>query len=435
MSLSFLSITTIVIFLLLEGLFSGGELALVASDRNKIRHKAKRGSRSAKVALKLLNRPDWFFSTTLTGTNLCVIINTSLATALFIGMFGLEKGELISIAVMIPLILIMGEIVPKSIFQRNAERVALRISWFIWISSFVLLPLVFLLSRITSGAVHLFTEQRGTLYPRYITKSGLEYLLQNDGDRSDIMASEKDMIRRIFDFTDATVDRVMVPLSNVTALSEKTSLREATTLAAERGFSRLPVYRDQSFNIIGILHSFELLKVLHEKDGKAATFEKGNLVEQCMKTDILYVPETKLAGELFLEMQSRRQHMAVVVDEYGGAVGIITIEDILEEIVGEIEDEYHHEEQGFYRKMGPGKYRFKASTKIEHVCELVPLDIPAGDYETLGGFLLHRMGHIPKRHETLKEGQCLFVIEDADVKSIREVLVIIPPGMEIGKGI
>ena len=433
MSLSFLSIATIVFFLVLEGLFSGGELALVASDRNKIRHKAKTGSRSAKVALKLLNRPDWFFATTLTGTNLCVITNTALATALFIGMFGLERGELISIAVMIPLILIVGEIIPKSVFQHNAEFVTLRICWFIWISSCILYPLVFLLSKITSGAVHIFTEQRGTVYPQYITKSGLEYLLQNGGDRTDIMESEKDMIRRIFDFTDATVDEVMVPLSNITALSEKTSLKEATTLVAERGFSRLPVYRDQIFNIIGILHSFELLKVIHEKDAKTPTFEKGNLVEHCMKTDILYVPETKLAGELFLEMQDRRQHMAVVVDEYGGAVGIVTIEDILEEIVGEIDDEYHTEGRGFYRKTGPGKYLFKAYTKIDRFRELIPLNIPAGDYETLGGFLLHRMGRIPKRNEMLKEGQFLFVIQDADVKSIKEILVVTPPGMEIRK--
>jgi len=433
MSLSFLSIATIVLFLLLEGLFSGGELALVASDRNKLRHKAKAGSRSARIALKLLDRPDWFFSTTLTGTNFCEITNTALATALFIGIFGLERGELISIAIMIPLILIVGEIIPKSIFQHNADFIVLRIAWFIWIASFVLYPIVFMLSKINSGAVYLFTEQRGSLYPRYITKSGLEYLLQNGSDRSDIMESEKNMIRRIFDFTDATVDEVMVPLSNVTALSEKTSLKEATTLAAERGFSRLPVYRDQIFNIIGILHSFELLKVLHEKDAKTPSFEKGNLVEHCMKPDILYVPETKLAGELFLEMQDRRQHMAVVVDEYGGAVGIITIEDILEEIVGEIDDEYHNEGKGFYRKMGPGKYLFKAYTKIDRFRELIPFDIPAGDYETLGGFLLHRMGRIPKRNETLKEGQVLFVIEDADMKSIREIRVVLPPGTEIGK--
>jgi len=123
--------------------------------------------------------------------------------------------------------------------------------------------------------------------------------------------------------------------------------------------------------------------------------------------------------------------MAIVVDEYGGAIGIVTIEDILEEIVGEIDDEYQDKGKFLYRKVGPGKYLFDAKTNMDRVRELIPLDIPQGDYETLGGFLLNRMGAIPKRSETVKEGEILFVIEDSDMKSIREVLVVLPPGINL----
>ncbi|MBN2283323.1 MAG: HlyC/CorC family transporter [Deltaproteobacteria bacterium] len=430
-----LSFLTILFFLLLEGLFSGGEIALVAADINKIRHKANAGSRSAALALRLLMKPEWFLATTLTGTNLSAITNTALATALFISMFGVERGELISITVMIPLILIMGEVIPKSLFQRHAEFVALRISWFLWITSWLFYPVVFILSKLSRGAVTLFSEGGSSIYPSYITKGGLEHLLKDGGDQGDIMQSEKEMIQRIFDFSDATVEEIMVPLSNVTALPANTPLREATRVAAEKGFSRIPVYQDKIFNIIGILHSFDLLKVFYEKDSRAFSHDpdKGSLVEACTKQDVLFVPESKLAGDLFLELQNRGEHMAVVVDEYGGAVGIITVEDILEEIVGEIEDGYGDEEPPQYRKAGPGKYIFNAQTKIETLRELIPHMIPAGEYETLGGFLLHRMGRIPVRSEIYRDGQMLFVVEDADARTIKEVLIVLPPGMELAE--
>jgi putative hemolysin len=424
MTIDFLSLLPLIILLIFEGLFSGGELALVASDTNKIKQMAKSGSRSAAIALKLLERPEWFLSTTLTGTNLCEISNTAIATALFISAFGMETGEIVSIVVMIPLILIMGEIVPKSIFHHHADFIAPRIAWFIWIASWLFYPVVFVLSKISRSAVYTFTKRKEAAYFPYITKEGLEFLIRDEGDSGDIMESEKDMIRRIFDFSDATAGQIMVPLSNVTALPADITLKEATRITAEKGYSRIPVYRDQAFNIIGMLHYFELLEVYHKMDSDPLT--KEDPIENCLRKDILYVPETKLASDLFLEMQKRGEHMAIIVDEYGGAIGILTIEDILEEIVGEIDDEYQDEGKILYRKVGPGKYIFNAQTKMDRILEFIPLEIPQGDYETLGGYLLNKMGRVPKRSETYREGGILFVIEDSDMKSIKEVLVILP---------
>ena len=431
MTFDFLSLLPIILFLLFEGLFSGGEIALVASDTHKIRQKARSGSRSATIALKLLDKPDWFLSTTLTGTNLCEVSNTAFITALFISHYGIEKGELLSILIMIPLILIMGEIVPKSIFQHHADIIAPKIAWFIWIASWVFYPIVFVLSKISREAVHSLTRRTGIAYSPHITKEGLEFLLKDEGDRGDIMKSEKDMIKRIFDFSDATAGQIMIPLSNVTALPSDITLKEAAGITAEKGYSRIPVYSDQIFNITGILHAFELLEVFYETDSASAAFTGDEPAESCIRKDILYVPESKLAGELFLEMQRRGEHMAIVVDEYGGAIGIVTIEDILEEIVGEIDDEYQDKGKILYRKVGPGKYLFNAQTNMDSIRELIPLDIPQGDYETLGGFLLNRMGEIPKRSETVREGEILFVIEDSDMKSIREVLIVLPPGINL----
>jgi len=420
----------VVILLFLEGIFSGGEIALVSCDINMVRQKAKTGSRSAAMALKLMEKPEWFLSATLTGTNLCAVCNTAITTAMFISLFGPEMGALLSIAVMIPLILIVGEVIPKSIFQQHADLLAPRVSWFIWISSWIFYPVVFVLSRISRRVVYAFSREKDLVYSSYITKNGLESLLQDEKNSGDIMKSEKEMIQRVFDFSDSTAEQIMVPLSNVTLLSVNTTLREAARVIAEKGYSHIPVYSEKVFDIIGILHSFDILEAIYRKDLNLLSPDEI-LVENCTRKNVLYVPETKPAKELFLELQKKREHMAVIVDEYGGAVGIVTIEDILEEIVGEIEDEYHSDGAVLYRKAGTGKYLFNAQTKIDTVRNLIPVDIPQGDYETLGGFILHKMGRVPVRSDSLKYGPILFVIEDADMKLIREVLVVLPPGMNL----
>ncbi|MBN2688876.1 MAG: HlyC/CorC family transporter [Deltaproteobacteria bacterium] len=422
----------IILFLFLQGLFSGGELAFVASDINKIRSRAKSGSRAAQIALSLLERPEWFLSTTLTGTNICVVTNTALATSMFIAMFGTAIGELVSIIVMIPLLLIMGELVPKSIFRQNPEAVAIRISWFLWSASFILYPIVFIVSRISKGALNVFSQEQKPYYAPYITKTGLEFLLQKRGEKSDIMTSEREMIHRIFDFTELTAEDVMVPLSNVTVLSSETAVRDAVRTVTDRGHSRIPVYRDQVYNIIGILQSFDLLDICHGRARRFASLTENSSVADCLRENIIYVPETKPTDELLLELQKRGDHMAVIVDEYGGAVGIVTIEDIMEEIVGEIDDEYVDSESSF-RKLAPGRYLFNAQAKIEHVQAVLRDRLPDGDYETLGGFLLFHMGKIPGRNEIYKYNNNLFIIEDADMKSIKEVLVVVPPGGDKAK--
>ncbi len=419
----------ILILVFLEGLFSGGELSLVACDINIMRRKAKKGSRSAAIALKLMEKPEWFLATTLTGTNLCTVTNTALTTALFISLFGTETGEILSIIVMIPLILIVGEVIPKSIFQQNADRMAPKISWFLLIASWILYPVVFVVSRISRRVLSAFSGKKDLTYASYITKDGLESLLR-DGKSGDIMKSEKEMIQRIFDFSDSTAGQIMVPLSNVTVVPAHMTISEATPIIIDKGYSQIPVYSNQTFNIIGILYSFDILEALFRKDQELLSPEEIH-VENYTKKNVLYVPETKLAKELFFELQNRREHMAVIVDEYGGAVGIVTIEDILEEIVGEIEDEYHGNGTVLYKKVGTGRYLFDAQVKIDTIRSLIPVDIPQGDYETLGGFLLYKMGRIPKRTDIFRHDTITFVIEDADMKLIREVLMVLPPGMDL----
>ena len=400
----------------LEGIFSGGEIAFLASDPNIIRPREKDGIPSARLALRLLDRPEWFLATTLTGTILCVTTSTALATSLLIGHFGPARGEWISVAIMVPVVLVFGEIIPKSLCRQHAEKWAMTIAPFIWVASWVLYPLVFLISKIARGAVYVLAGERGKTSLPYITKDGLKYLLLEEAADTDVKRSEKVMVERIFDFSEASAGRVMVPISNVAALEDEATFGDAARLVNETGFSRLPVYRGDIINIVGVVNAFDILKQL---PASAAQPVRSALRQ------LLYVPASKPADDLLLEMQKRGEPMAVVVDEYGGAVGIVTIEDILEEIVGDIRDEYDKRERAV-RKLGPGQYLVSAHVGIERLREIVPVSIPEGPYETLAGYLLHQMGRIPRRMEQFRAGNVKFVIEDADMKSIKQVQIILP---------
>ena len=410
-----LIIFLILFCILLEGLFSGAEIALVASDINKIRGRAEGGSRSAALVLKLLRKPEWFFATTLTGTDLCIIVSSVLSTSLFIAKFGPIQGEFISAAIMVPIILIFGEIIPKSLFQQQAESIALRLAWFVVAASWLLYPVVYVISLISRGTIRVLMPQRVEADQSHITTEGLKFLLKR-GTVTDVKRSEKEMVSRVLDFAGQTAGDVMVPLSNVLMLEKNMALKEATAVLKGKWYSRVPVYDGKIFNMVGILHGFDLLKAQPEAQNEA--------VGKYMRTPVFFVPETKQASDLLIEMQKKGEQMAVVVDEYGGAVGILTIEDILEEIVGEIEDEYDRSRE--YRKIGTGRYVFNARTGVASIREMLHLDIPEGEYESLAGFILDKMGKIPNKGERLTQPDAVYVIQDADSRSIKEILIILP---------
>ena len=425
-----ITLAFIVLCLCLEGLYSGGEIAFISSDIHRIRSRAQKGSRSAQRALRLLESPEWFLATTLTGTNVSIVTSTTMATVLFITMLGTARGEMVSLLIMVPTLLLM--IVSRSLFQQHAETMVIKLAHFIWYSSLLFFPAVYVIAKLSRGTLKISTGEAGRPYS-YVTKNGLKYILEKQSTHTDILSVEKFMVRNIIDFSDVTVGRIMVPLSKVVSLPVTATLQDAEKLVAAKNYLRIPVYRDQVFNIIGILHYFDLLEMLRTEIASQSHSAANKTIECCVKPVVFYVPETKIAKDLLIELHVRGERMAVVVDEYGGAVGIVTLEDILEEIVGEIDDEYDTGER-MHKRIGSGKYLFNAKISIEKVKQLIPLELPQGDYETLGGFLLYKMGRIPKRKDTLRYGNILFVIEDADVKSIKEVLVELPGDGDIHYG-
>lgn len=419
----------VALLIVLEGLFSGGEIALVSCDNYRIQQKADAGSKSARIALELLEKPERFFTTTLTGTALCQISNTALVTSLLISLWGPEKGALAASAVMVPLLLIAGEIIPKSLFQHHADAVTPRISPFIRTASWIFFPVVTVLSRISRSAVHVFSRQTGLFYTPYITRSGLESLLHEEGGSTDITDMEKDMIRKVLDFSDYTVEEIMVPISNVAVVPLNITLGEAAATVKDRNYSRIPVYDGEVYNIVGIIDTFDLMAELTRR-GSEARLDDEEAPDGRIRREILFVPETKRASELFFELQRHGEHMAVAVDEYGGAVGIVTLEDIQEEIVGDINDEDQADRTTRIRQTGKNRYFVEGQIKIDLLRDSLAIAVPEGDYETLGGFLLTAMGRIPKPGDTFRLANVLFVIEEADPRSIRKVLVVLPETIE-----
>jgi putative hemolysin len=416
----YLIIAAILLCLALEMMYSGGEVALFASDINKLKNRAHQGSKTAAQAVKLKEKPEWFISTALVGTNVAIIIASTLTTGLLIFFYGPERGEQIAFLIMMPTLFLM--IIARSVFLYYAEAMAMRVAWFIRFSSIIFYPVAYLIAAVSKGTVHLSSDNKSG-QASHITKEGLKYILGEKTKGGDILAREKEMVSRVFDFSELTAVKVMVPVSALTSLPASMKISEAVAVVADKKYMRIPVYEDTVYNIVGILHYFDLFEMLL-KDKEKGEGVGETTVASCMRRDVYYVPETKKVSELLAMMQKKGEQMAVVVDEYGGATGVVTIEDIGEEIVGTI-DEYVAGEK-LYRKIAAGRYLVSGRLEIGTLRQLIKTGFPEGNYETIGGFLMQRMGRIPKIKERYQYGGITFIIENADQKSIKEVMVVSP---------
>lgn len=423
----YLTIAAILICLLIEMLYSGGEVALFASDTNKLKNRAHQGSRAAAQAVKLKEKPEWFISTALIGTNLAIITASTLMTGLLISFYGPARGEKITFMIMIPTLFLM--IIARSMFLYYAEAMTIKIAYFIRVSSVIFYPIVFVIAAVSRGTIHLSSDRKAG-ETSHITKEGLKYILGEKTKGGDILNREKEMVSRVLDFSEMTAVKIMVPISTLTSLPASMKISEAAAVVGDKKYMRIPVYEDTVYNIVGILHYFDLLeKLLKEKQGGEGVSE--TTVASCMRTDVFYVPETKKVSELLIAMQKQDEQMVIVVDEYGGATGVVTIEDIGEEIVGTI-DEYVSGEK-LYRKIAPSRYLVSGRLEMDSLRQLVKANFPEGNYETIGGFLMQQMGRIPKLKERYEYGGVTFIIENADQKSIKEVTVIVPYDQEMNK--
>jgi putative hemolysin len=397
--------------LLLEMFFAAAELSIISCDRLVLRKDAEAGQPAARLLQEFLDNKQRFLATTLLGTQLAVVVSTVVMTYALHQLFPARRAELILLLAMTPTLVIFGEIVPKTIGRQSADRWARRLVYPLWLASKLFAPVVVPLTKLATWIMRSF----GIAERKLVTREELELLLTSPSSvnkRSEITEGERKMISRIFDFTDTTVHDVMVPLSDVVALSENADLNVVAKQVEETQYTRFPVYRERVDRIVGTVHAFDILKA-----GRA-----GERIGSLARAPI-FVPGNQAAVDLLVELQRSRQGMAIVVDEYGGAIGIATIEDILEEIVGEIEDEHDKAAENI-RKEADGVWRVNARTSVGEVNRQLKLELPEGeDYESMAGLVLEKLRHIPREGESVRFGNVLVKVVKANERAVEEVQV------------
>lgn len=413
----FFILLIMVCLLLLKGFFSGSEIALVNSDKLKLHHRAKQGHKGAKLVLKLFQKPDVLLGATLVGTNISTIMLTTLGTMLMIRYFG-ELGDLYAFLVFTPFFLILGEIVPKSVYQQKSDAVAPVVVYPLRAFSLLFSPIIFVFSRVARLVARLVgggkTEQNV-----FITREQVRMVVEMAERGANVDVFDRSRIKRVIRFADTTVGEAMIPVAEVVAINRERSTRDAIMLVRRRGFNRLPVYERNTSNIIGIvtLTTWDLM------ESELPDRPLSELIKSAH-----YVSPFQTIDQLLPILRSREDHMAIVVDEFGSAIGIITMEDILEEVVGEIDVGYDFEEylprrRRVVERLDDEVYLMDSRLPISEANEVLQVNLPGTESHTIGGLVVARLRHIPEEGESIVEAGYRFTVAQATERAIVKLRV------------
>jgi len=399
------------LFFLLSFFFSGIETGLISLDRLKLEQEAKTDKKKEQIH-EFLEKPDSIFGTTLFGTNISLVIVSSLSI-LIINL--LNKKEIIKISehtatlVIAGLILIFAEIIPKALYRDNPIRLVERGFPLLRFFSFVFTPFVKFVSLINRIVEKIFKLPHQARY-NIISREDLSFLLSEAKDDGIMHEDQMDMLEDALEFTDLNAENVMIHRTDIVALQLDTPIEEIITIAKEKGFTRFPVYENNLDNIKGILIIYDLLKQENHADLTASDFIRS----------AFFAPETIDINKLLTNMQNENVSMAIIMDSYGGTSGVITIEDILEEIVGEIEDEYDNTTLEI-NKISEGLFQVQSYAEIDFLNDEYNMQLPVGDYETIAGMIINELERIPSRNTKLKIGKWDITILQATDKKIISV--------------
>ena len=399
----------------MQAFFSASEIAVVSADEIKVRAEFARGAENARLLTRLLARRDRLLAVILTSTTLATASEAALLTT-FLHTFG-RGHDLLAPFILAPLTLILAESVPKLMALRYPLGFARLAARPLNLISIALEPLIAAETWLSRGLRRL-AGVSPEVASVFLTREDLALLVRREGAAPSgdaILPAERQMISRIFRFTHSEARKVMVPLVRVEAVPQETSLAGAIEVVRREGFSRLPVFDQRIVNIVGVVHVFDLLEAP----------DLSRPVGELMRP-VSYFAEATPADEILIAMQRTGENLAVVVDEYGGAAGIITVEDLLEEIVGEIEDEYDVAEE-LTRVVSPRTLAVAGRTPVAELNERFGLRLPeSDDYATIAGLVVDRLGHIPKPGEQLKVNDLSISVVRSDARAVRELILNLP---------
>jgi putative hemolysin len=425
------SVLVIVVLIMLNAYFAGSEMALVSINETKIRMMIESGNKKAESVKNMLSEPSKFLSTIQIGITLAGFLSSAFASEAFADRlveWFLTRGIGIKASVMKPIAvvvitfilsyftLVFGELVPKRLAMQNAEKLSLRIVGPLRFLSVITSPIVKLLTVSTNFFVKL-AGGNPNADDEEVTEEEIRMLIDVGEEKGTIDEIEKQFINNVFEFDDKVAADIMTHRTRVVAVSIDSALDDIVKVIGDKKYTRIPVYDGSIDNIVGILHVKDLL--LYLASNGLNSFDIHKLIRAPY-----FVPESKKLDELFRELQVKKVHMVVVVDEYGGTAGIITVEDLLEEIVGNIFDE-HDEEELKYEKIDESTYLFDGSISLEQVSELIKVVLPVDDYDTLSGYIIGQLGQIPNQGEkpVVEIDNLVFKVEEIEDKTISRIKV------------
>ncbi len=379
-----IQIIGLAVLIILSGFFASSELAFVVVNKIKIEVWARKNKYAARHSSYFINKPDEFFSTILISNNIVNIAFASISTVLLTRLFGFGNFTILIISTLV--ILIFGELLPKYFAREYPERtLRLTIVPIRWLNV-LLKPFV----KITSSIPQALTETgklREENYVSFIDRGELEDLLNESAEAGHVGVDQQSILNRIIKLSETKVYEVMTPRTDIVGVEVGTPIKEVIQLFVSSGYSKLPVYEGNLDNIKGVIFAYDM-------------FDRPTDLKSILR-DIIYVPETKKAGEMLKEFLNKHISIAMVVDEFGGTAGIVTLEDVIEEMFGEIRDEYDEEDE-VCKQVDENTYVISGKCEIDRINEEFQLNIPDGDYETIAGYVMSKAGKIPVRGEQLK---------------------------------
>lgn len=402
----------LLLLLILSGFFSGSETALLSLDKLRVRFLQQRQRHNADKLASLLDNPDRLLGGILIGNNLVNIAASVIATGLFVSYFG-EQGEWLTVLILTPILLIFSEVCPKTYSAQYPEKMSFLVLHPIRFVVWILAPVIFVVSSISRLMTSLIRQKNAESFS--VSEDEIRAMIEVGEESGSVAAEQRKMLHGIFDLTETRVRDIMIPRTEVTGVDISANFQEVLTVAREARHSRFPVFSEDLDTIIGVIHSKDIL-------GYVGQSEQFSLKELCRSP--YYVPESKRIGVLLQSFRKKREHLAIVVDEYGGMEGIVTLEDVVEEIVGEIHDEYDIAEVGF-RELGPGHYLLDAVMPLREVNRRFELNLPEEHVTTLAGHLLQIMGKIPVEGDSCEEGNLMFRVRRMEDRRIEEIEMVI----------
>ena len=404
----------LLILLALSAFFSSSETALVTVNKIRMRNMAEGGNKQAETVIKTVENQGKMLSAILIGNNVVNLSASSLATVMASSLFG-NKAVGIATGILTLLILVFGEITPKTMATYSAEKISLKVARYIYFLMTVLTPVIFLVNLLSGVVLKLCgvnTEEKR----ESITEDELRTIVEVSHEAGVLETEEQKMITNELDFGESLAKDIMVPRVDMTFAQVDDTYDQLLEIYRKERYTRIPVYEDSTDNVIGIINVKDLLLLDSKED-----FHIRDYLRQP-----LYTYEYKKASELMLEMRKSLNNIVIVLDEYGATAGLITLEDMLEEIVGDIRDEYDSDEEESLVEIKPGVYRVNASMKLDDLNDRLELHLQSEEYDSLGGLVIGLLDHLPEEGEKVEEDGLQMTVEHVDKNRIETIILTLP---------